>query len=110
MSLPEPEPNRYAKPTGRYLFYIWHTMDVPFEQHPNPSTVIITPQFDHLHIYGREMQEEPDEVREGISFGEFFSTACPEGELGTVRTEELTYISREEFSAAYARGWEQKGD
>jgi len=105
-----PPPNRWAKPTGRFLFYIWDTKDVPFEQVIDEHTVVITPQFDNLHVYGREMQEEPDEHRDGILFGEWFSTACPEGELGTVNVRECRYISAEAFSDAYQRGWRLKGE
>src|SRR5262245_8301279 len=115
MSLPMPEPNRFAKPTGRFLFYIWDTKGIPEEQHPEPGVVIVTPTFDNLHIYGREMWPEDvddyDRLRASYRvMGEFFSVACPEGELGTVHEKDLTYISAEEFSAAYQRGWLPKGE
>jgi len=109
-SLPMPEPNRWAHPTGKYLFYIWDTSDVPFVQHPADDVVIITPTFDHLHIWGRQMQEDDDERREGRVFGEWFSTACPGGELGTVDLDEVGFISEQEFSDAYMRGWEPEGE
>ena len=110
-----PEMPDYAKPTGRFFFYIWDTSDIPPVQYPDENTAIITPTFTDLHIYGCEVKPYDYEegqmlLRAARVMGYWHSTACPEGELGTVALQELTKISAEDFSAAYQRGWLPKGE
>ena len=87
---------------------------MPLEQYPThgPFDVIITPQM-KVVIYGRKVTSiypedipsiEAAEVR-GRIMGEWFSEACPEGELGSNSAEATIEISEQEFLDAYARGW-----
>jgi hypothetical protein len=107
-----PPEHDYAIPSGQFYRYVWDTKGVPYTQEFE-DTVIITPQFDNLVIYGRHvtspypednrlMERNPSRI-----LGEWFSVVCPEGEVGTVPVETCTIISAEEFSAAYARDWQE---
>ena len=69
---------------------------------------------DSLVIYGRRIvssfPEDADYLRtleaQGSIFTESFSVAAPTGEIGSHPVQELTEITREEFEAARARGWQ----
>lgn len=108
-----PPVKAYFPPLGRYYRYVVNTMDVPPVQEIEGMTVI-TPQFDNLWIYGREIGSPYPEDQEGLKslyarrriMGEWFSVACPDGEGGSCSLDELISISEEEFSQAFERGWE----
>lgn len=122
--LPLPPVNRYGPPAEprRYFAYVWDTMDVPDKQEvigspvpgmePQPI-VIFTPTFDKLAVYGREVTSPYEEDLDGLQrlkergrvMGEWFSVACPEGELGSMALDEITEITVEQFSAAFKREW-----
>lgn len=44
--------------------------------------------------------------KRGYIMGEWFSTACPDGELGTHHKSAVFAIPESEFIAAWKRGWE----
>jgi len=108
-----PPPLEYAPPLGRYFFYVWDTMDVPPVQE-FADRVVFTPTFDKLQIWGREVGSTYPEDREstaraeamGRIMGEWFSVACPDGELGSWALADCVEISEQEFSAAFERHWE----
>ena|SRR5215471_11639825 len=112
-----PPERSYGPPVSpqRYFRLVYDTMDVPPEQDFGDH-VVLTPTFDKLHIYGREVGSPfPEDIQSfrrlaqlGRLMGEWFSVACPEGEMGSQAIEELTEITAEEFSAAYQRGWEKE--
>ena len=110
MSLPPPL--SYAPPLGLYYKTVWDTKDVPSEQVVD-GTVVFTPRFDSLVIYGRTVSSIYPEDEESYKrlaqlkrvMGEWFSEVCPEGELGSHALADLTPISEGEFAAAYDRGW-----
>jgi hypothetical protein len=112
--LPMPPVKDYAPPTGRYFTYVWDTKEIPLIQDLGENTVLITPTFDNLRIYGREVGSSYAEdqkmlrnlARNGKINGEWFSTACPEGELGIVPGDECDELTAEEFSTAFKRQWE----
>lgn len=97
-----------------YLRYGWDTTGAPFKQTAEDGSVIFTPLFENLVIYGRRIrstyaEDWPMEARaleRGRVMGEWFSVACPDGELGTNPLQACEEITAEEFSAAYQRGWE----
>lgn len=112
--LPMPPESRFGpvETPARYFFFIYDTMDVPQEMEFG-SFVVLTPTFEKLAIYGRVVgspfPEDAVAFRRmqmyGRVMGEWFSVACPDGELGTNALADLTEISAEAFSAAYQRGW-----
>jgi hypothetical protein len=117
MSLPLPEPSEFATypEPGVYFRLVWDTTNIPplVEQ---GAWTIITPQVGRLIIYGREVgspyeDDQPDleamKARGERVLGEWFSTVCREGELGTQQLSECVPISVEEFSAAFERGWRE---
>lgn len=69
--------------------------------------------FDTLIIYGYESDSEfeedhqvlDDATANGYIFGEWFSTACVDGEYGSNHIENLVLITKEEFEEAESRGW-----
>jgi hypothetical protein len=83
-------------------------------EHLGHPAVLITPQHGRLTIYGRfaaspyaeDRRVELRDLHNGRIHGEWFSTVCPQGELGTQPLSELTVISAEEFSEAYQRNWD----
>lgn len=67
------------------------------------------------HVWPEERaKREPDEAEEaeatyrrGYRFGEAFSVACPEGELGDTHIADMMLkLSAEEFAVARACGWD----
>jgi len=112
--LPMPPISRFGPLTepNRFFFFIWDTMDVPQEMEFG-TFVVLTPTFEKLAIYGREVgspypEDQPTlrlAERRGRIMGEWFSVVEPDGELGTNALADLTEITPEEFSAAYQRGW-----
>jgi hypothetical protein len=69
---------------------------------------------DELVIYGRAIEPDDEDDRahaaemakRGQVFCECFSVVAPAGEIGTHPLAAVTEISREEFEAARARGWQ----
>lgn len=112
MSLPMPPPNKFAVSGNLFFHYVWDTKDIP-EVQEFPNVVVVTPQFDNLHVYGRSVTStDPEDVKEDLRLGkqgrflaEWFSVVCPEGELGTMAFYDVEEITAEQFSAAYERGW-----
>ena len=112
MSLPMPATSEYAISFDRFYHYVWDTKDVPVVQE-GEGFAVITPRFDNLHIYGRAVGSPyPEDAKadlqlqeRGRFMGEWFSTACPEGELGSMAYDDVEPITKAEFSAAYERGW-----
>ena len=110
MSLPPVK--EHGPPIGLYWSYVWDTMDVPTIQERDGVT-IYTPTFDKLVVYGREVTSPYEEDLPGLAdlnkrgrlMGEWFSVACPQGELGSWKRADCTQISAAEFEAAYERGW-----
>lgn len=117
--LPMPPTKSYGPPAmpRRYFRYVWDTVDKPRQQEGEiegvgPS-IIFTPLFENLVIYGREVTSPYEEDLEGLErlkkmgrvMGEWFSTACPEGEIGSQDLSQCEEISVAEFSAAFQRGW-----
>jgi hypothetical protein len=112
-----PEVPDYAIPLGVFWRYVWDTTGIPVEQ-PGPplfgrETVILTPQLGRLTIYGQQCDSPYPEDSRGLRvalengriMGQWFSAACPDGELGMVALDVCTEISEVEFSAAFQRGW-----
>jgi hypothetical protein len=108
-----PPVKEYGPPIGLYWRYVWDTTGIPTIQEREGVT-IYTPTFDKLVVYGREVSSPYAEDLPGLAelnargrlMGEWFSVACPEGELGSWERAGCTQISETEFEAAYERGWE----
>lgn len=54
------------------------------------------------------MHSHDDSYRRGFRFGWHYSVVEPDGELGSTHISTMKKITREEFEAAKARGWEDK--
>lgn len=114
---PDPE---YSISLANFFSYVWDTTGIPLEQEGptihGRESVIITPQFGRLVIYGRLVKSkfpedwnfEVIERERGRILGEWFSTACPEGECGFVWLNTCEQITAADFSAAYQRGWKEE--
>lgn len=66
-----------------------------------------------LAIYGRRVMPLAEDKRvvrgwesRGLVWSECYSVICTEGEVGTHPLAAVTEITREEFEAARARGWQ----
>ena len=117
--LPMPPDNEYAIHLGNFFRLVWDTRGIPLEQEGptihGRESVIITPQVGRLVIYGRMIKStyredwplEQQARERGRVMGEWFSTACPQGELGSQELAACEQITAAEFSAAYQRGWEE---
>jgi hypothetical protein len=110
-----PPPSEYSTPLANFFRYVWDVRGIPLEQDMGDH-VIITPQLGRLVIYGRMIKSKyaedwPVEAMErerGRIMGEWYSTACVDGEPGFVWLNICDQISAEEFSAAYQRGWKEE--
>ena len=116
--LPMPPDTPYGVVQWNFFTYVWDTTGIPLEetiQTPVGEVAVITPQFGRLVIYGRKVCSpyeedaaiEAMELERGRVLGEWFSTACMEGECGFVRLDVCRQITAAEFSAAYQRGWKE---
>lgn len=78
--------------------------------------ISLLPESGALLIYGRKVTSSYAEdaayvnscEARGLIFTESFSVACVDGEIGTHPIATVTEISREQFEAARARGWESE--
>jgi hypothetical protein len=114
MTVPLPPVKPYGPPTGRYFYYEWDRLygDTPARRERD-GMLILTPQFNGLRVWGREVGSPYPEDRDplerlarvGRVQGEWFSQACPEGEIGSMALDDIEEIALEEFSEAFERGW-----